>query len=42
MVDIVFSEIDFPSRGAEWKTAMRLAGDLHPPKLSRATAGLSA
>ncbi|MFL5798221.1 MAG: TetR/AcrR family transcriptional regulator C-terminal domain-containing protein [Actinomycetota bacterium] len=23
MVDIVFSEIDFPSRGADWRTAMR-------------------
>src|SRR5437867_8063557 len=26
MIDIVFSEIDLPSRGADWKTAMRQRG----------------
>ena len=30
MIDVVFSEIGLPSGGADWKTAMRHAGDLSP------------
>ena len=32
MVDLVFAEIDLPTEGTEWKTAMRDAGACRPAR----------
>src|SRR2546430_4512749 len=35
MVDVVFSEIDLPPRGVDWRSAMRPRAGSVPPGLSR-------
>ena len=42
MIDPVFSEIDLPSGGAGWKTAMRQRAHLGPPGSVAPSAGRSA
>ena len=39
MVDLVFSEIDLPDVGADWKTAMRRPGGVRPPGAGTAPVG---
>ena len=42
MIDVVFSEIDLPAGGGDWKTAMRQRAHLGPRRSCAATAGRSA